>query len=162
MTPARPVERDAAANGGDRPVSTANRDRLVAAFDSDQFSRTPGDACSRQPCAAHQRYRRFDLEVDLVQRHVCRSGQGLAMTEREWILVDALVSRAGSVWPRSDLRVLLSRSGAACSSNALSILLFNLRSKLGKDVIQTIRGRGYRLTPSNEVHGDARPQSMPK
>lgn len=162
MTPLRPVVCDSPVNGADRPVSTTGRDRSITAFDPGQVTRTPDDACQRRAGAVQYRYRRFDLEIDLVRRHVCRYGQELAMTHREWVLVEALVRRAGSVWPRSDLRVLLSRSGPACSSNALSILLFNVRSKLGKDVIQTIRGRGYRLTPSNEAHGDTRQEAIPK
>ena len=31
------------------------------------------------------------------------------------------------------------------ASNALQVHVFNLRSKLGKDVIQTVRGMGYRI-----------------
>ncbi|MNT92957.1 Transcriptional regulatory protein QseB [compost metagenome] len=53
--------------------------------------------------------------------------------------------RAGRTVSASDLEALVLGLDSDLASNALQVHVFNLRSKLGKDVIQTVRGMGYRI-----------------
>jgi two-component system, OmpR family, response regulator len=96
-------------------------------------------------CAAAQRFRCDDVEFDVGDQSAWRDCQPLLLTDCEWTLLAALARCGGNALPRSTLLELLARTGAAPSGNALNIHLCNLRRKVGKDVIQTIRGRGYRL-----------------
>ena len=90
-----------------------------------------------------------EVEFDLARRSVHLDGQQVALTPREWLLVDALALRDGVPTPRLELQRLLARvDSESTTENAVAILLCNLRRKLGSDVLQTIRGRGYRLVPS--------------
>ncbi len=57
----------------------------------------------------------------------------------------------GNPMPRSQLLDLLARAGPAPSANALNIHLCNLRRKVGRDLIQTIGGRGDRLVAPRAI-----------
>jgi two-component system, OmpR family, response regulator len=103
-------------------------------------------------CAAAQRFRCDDVEFDLCDQSAWRDGQPLLLTDCEWTLLAALARCGGNALPRSTLLDLLARTGVAPSGNALNIHLCNLRRKVGKDVIQTIRGRGYRLVAPRAIN----------
>jgi len=67
------------------------------------------------------------------------------LTAREWALLDALSARAGRVVSKPDLDALVSGFEGEVSSNVLEVHVFNLRRKLGRELIQTVRGLGYRI-----------------
>jgi DNA-binding response OmpR family regulator len=102
-------------------------------------------------CAAARRFRCDVVEFDVADQSAWRDGQQLFLTECEWTLLAALARCGGNALPRHTLIALLARTGVVPSGNALNIHLCNLRRKLGKDVIQTIRGRGYRLVAPQAI-----------
>jgi DNA-binding response OmpR family regulator len=110
----------------------------------------PSEA-SPAPCAAAQRFRCDAVEFDVADQSAWRDGRQLLLTDCEWTLLAALARCGGSALPRLTLIALLARTGVVPSGNALNIHLCNLRRKLGKDVIQTIRGRGYRLVAPQAI-----------
>jgi two-component system, OmpR family, response regulator len=67
------------------------------------------------------------------------------LTAREWAVLEALVRRAGRVVTKSELDRLVMGLDAHVQSNALEVHVSALRRKLGKDVIDTVRGLGYRV-----------------
>jgi two-component system OmpR family response regulator len=85
------------------------------------------------------------IEVDLTAKSVWRDGLAMDLTAREWELLEALVLRAGRLVSRHDLEALVLGSDGEVASNAIEVHIFKLRSKLGKSVIETVRGMGYRL-----------------
>lgn len=99
-----------------------------------------GAAC---PWPAH--YRCEDVELDPTAHVAWRDGRVVALSDREWRVVELLVDRAGHPVPRTDLAGRLFDAGMALSDNALAVLLCRIRQKLGRNVVQTIRGQGYRL-----------------
>ena len=72
-------------------------------------------------------------------------GQRVELTAREWAVLEALVLRAGRTVSAPDLQALVLGLDNDLHSNALQVHVFHLRSKLGKDLIQTVRGLGYRM-----------------
>jgi DNA-binding response OmpR family regulator len=102
-------------------------------------------------CAAARRFRCDVVEFDVADQSAWRDGRQLLLTECESTLLAALARCGGSALPRLTLIALLARTGVVPSGNALNIHLCNLRRKLGKDVIQTIRGRGYRLVARQAI-----------
>lgn len=87
-----------------------------------------------------------DWVIDFQARSVCRAGVAVVeLTSREWSLLEALATRAGRVVPKADLEALLIGFQTEISSNALEVHVSNLRRKLGKDIVQTVRGLGYRM-----------------
>ena len=85
------------------------------------------------------------IEFDSNEKVVYRGGVKVDLTVREWTLLDALVTRAGRVVSKQDLEALLAGFDGHVSGNTLEVHVYNLRRKLGHDVIQTVRGRGYHV-----------------
>jgi two-component system OmpR family response regulator len=58
------------------------------------------------------------------------------------------VLRAGRLVSRSDLDALVIGQDAEVSSNVLEVHISNLRRKLGRGCVETVRGLGYRIATS--------------
>jgi DNA-binding response OmpR family regulator len=88
------------------------------------------------------------LELDRNTRRVCRAGQGVELTAREFDLLAYLMEHQGEVLTRD--RLLNAVWGLAFygDENNLEVYVHYLRLKLGDTdrlLIQTVRGVGYRL-----------------
>lgn len=86
-----------------------------------------------------------DIEVDLAARSVRRAGQAVALTAREWALFEAFVQRPHQLMSKPQLEERLYSFDAEVESNTIEVYVARLRKKLGADVIETVRGMGYRL-----------------
>lgn len=86
-----------------------------------------------------------DVQVDLTARAALLQGQRVDLTAREWAVLEALVRRSGRIVPRPDLERLVMGSEGEVLSNALEVHVSALRRKLGRHLIETIRGLGYRI-----------------
>ncbi len=84
-------------------------------------------------------------QVDPAARVARWDGQRVDLTAREWALVEALARRAGRIVPKADLERLLLGSDADVQSNALEVHVSSVRRKLGRELIETVRGLGYRM-----------------
>ena len=90
------------------------------------------------------------LQVDLEGRGVWRTAEGttperVELTAREWAVLEALVRRAGRVVTRSELERLVLGLDTSVQSNTLEVHVSALRRKIGRDLIDTVRGLGYRI-----------------
>mgnify|MGYP000909590191 CR=1 FL=1 len=88
-----------------------------------------------------------DLEIDLAARSVRRDGKAIALTAREWSLFEAFVQRPNQIMSKAQLEERLYSFGAEVESNTIEVYIARLRKKLGADVVETVRGMGYRLGP---------------
>lgn len=90
----------------------------------------------------------MDLAARGVWLHDDQSGEArVELTAREWTLLEALAVRAGRIVSRQDLEGLMLGSDGEVSSNVLEVHVANLRRKLGRSLIDTVRGMGYRINP---------------
>ena len=85
------------------------------------------------------------VEVDLTARAVRAHGARIDLTAREWAVLEALVLRAGRIVPKPDLERLVLGFEAELASNALEVHVSALRRKLGRGLVETVRGLGYRV-----------------
>ncbi|MBL8331728.1 MAG: response regulator transcription factor [Rubrivivax sp.] len=85
------------------------------------------------------------VRLDLAARSASLSGERVELTAREWGLVEALARRAGRIVPKADLERLLLGADAEVQSNALEVHVSSVRRKLGRELIDTVRGLGYRM-----------------
>lgn len=90
-------------------------------------------------------YRNDDLVLDVAGRHATRAGQEVAITAREWAILEILVRRAGRVVSRLDLLESVWGDAGETAASSLEVLVGRLRRKLGSDLIRTLRGEGYAL-----------------
>lgn len=110
---------------------------------------------SRRVAGVAQRKAFGAVEVDLTAKAVWLNGQAMELTAREWDILEALVLRSGRLVSKNDLEALVLGSDSELSSNAIEVHIFKLRSKLGKELIETVRGLGYRMTPSESAPAKA-------
>jgi two-component system OmpR family response regulator len=85
------------------------------------------------------------VELDLNDRAALVGGAPAALTAREWSVLEALALRTGRVVTKRDLEALVLGFDGDLSSNAIEVHVCRLRSKLGRRVIETVRGIGYRM-----------------
>ena len=73
-------------------------------------------------------------------------GLPLRLTALEWRVLSCLTLRKEHVVARPDLFQRVYDSDAEVDSNSVEVIIARLRRKIGHGLIQTVRGRGYRLT----------------
>ncbi|HEY0014260.1 MAG TPA: response regulator transcription factor [Allosphingosinicella sp.] len=73
-------------------------------------------------------------------------GLPLRLTAFEWRVLSALMLRKESVVERSEILERVYEYDADVDSNSLEVIVGRLRRKIGAQMIETVRGRGYRLT----------------
>ena len=81
--------------------------------------------------------------IDIAGRRVTRAGQSVALTAREYALLEFLALHRGEVVTRTSLYEHLFEEDDDTLSNLLDVHVSNLRKKLGADFITTHRGQGY-------------------
>jgi two-component system, OmpR family, response regulator len=86
-----------------------------------------------------------DLTLDAARRQAILGQQRLCLSPKEYVLLEALISSAEQVVPRAQLQATAYGWQDEVESNALDVHIHNLRRKLGKERILTVRGVGYRL-----------------
>jgi two-component system OmpR family response regulator len=91
------------------------------------------------------------FRIDRSGQQVFVGDNCIVLTAKEWALLDRLVQRPGAIVSGESLRATLNGFQSEVVSNTLEVFINRLRSKLGRDFIETHRGQGYRL--NGGVHG---------
>lgn len=123
-------------------------DYLGKPFDLDELAarlraiarRGEGRAAATIPAAG--------LVLDPAIHTVSRDGKSLDITRREFAILRALAERPGTIRSRAELEERLYGWQEDVESNAIEVHVHNLRQKLGRELIETVRGVGYRLRPT--------------
>ena len=95
-----------------------------------------------------------DLTLDPATRQVCRGGESVLLSSREFALLEAFMRRPGRVLTRDQLRDLVWDVAHDGHSNVVDVYVRYLRQKIdrpfGHASLQTVRGVGYRLDRSGQ------------
>lgn len=90
-----------------------------------------------------------DLEVDTKARRVTRAGNSIAMTAKEFALLEYMAHRSGDIVSRSEIWEHVYSFEADNHSNVVDVYISYLRKKIDKEgmakLIHTRRGQGYVL-----------------
>lgn len=81
--------------------------------------------------------------IDTNARTVCRDGEAVELTAREYAILELLARRRGSIVTRSAIYEHVYDEHEDTLSNVIDVFIAGLRRKLGPDVIRTRRGHGY-------------------
>jgi two-component system OmpR family response regulator len=84
-----------------------------------------------------------DVRIDTRARQVSLRGESVALTAREYVVLEYLALHRGEVLSRTNLYEHLFDENDDTLSNVIDVHVFNLRKKLGPDLIATRRGQGY-------------------
>jgi two-component system OmpR family response regulator/two-component system response regulator QseB len=85
------------------------------------------------------------VTLEPATRLVYRNGESITVSTREFDLLHVLMLNAGRVMSREQLEQAMYGWGQEVESNAVEVHIHRLRTKLGSDLIRTIRGVGYVL-----------------
>jgi two-component system, OmpR family, response regulator len=85
------------------------------------------------------------VELELQARTARRDGQPVELTAREWAVVEVLARRPHSTVSKEQIEDALYAFDEEIESNAIEVYISRIRRKLGRDIVRTIRGLGYRL-----------------
>ncbi len=89
------------------------------------------------------------LTIDLVRRRAVRDGRRIALTAKEFALLELLMRRRGEVLPRSLIASQVWDMNFDSDTNVIDVAIRRLRSKVDDDfepkLIRTVRGMGYVL-----------------
>ncbi|WP_123600877.1 response regulator transcription factor [Micromonospora sp. Llam0] len=88
-----------------------------------------------------------DLSLDPARRRVTRADAEVALTAREYALLEYLMRRAGEVVSKIELLDHVWEASVDTAPNAVEVYIGYLRRKIGRDRLETVRGAGYRLVP---------------
>jgi DNA-binding response OmpR family regulator len=86
-----------------------------------------------------------EVELDVTGRSCRRAGQPVDLTPRELAVLEYLMRRQGEVVPKSEILGHVWDFAFEGGENVVEVHVSALRRKLGPDVIETVRGGGYRV-----------------
>jgi len=97
------------------------------------------------------------LRLDTRRGLATVEGHPLDLTAHEFKVLSYLMHHQGAVVSRGELTEHVYAQDFDRDSNVIEVFIGRLRRKLGADLIETVRGQGYRLRPPPATPGAARP-----
>jgi len=120
-------------------------DYLVKPFDLDELAARIRAVARRRAGRAAAALQVGDLELDTSARRAKWKGREVALSAREFALLETLAERPGAYFTRAQLEDRVYGWGEEIGSNAVEVHIHALRRKLDPALIRNVRGMGYSL-----------------
>lgn len=120
-------------------------DYLVKPFDLDELAARVRALLRRGSGRADPVISHGKLVLNPATRVATFAGAPLALSPREFALLEALLDRPGAVLSRAQLEERIYGWGQEVESNAVEVHIHALRKKLGAEFIRNVRGVGYKV-----------------
>ena len=88
-----------------------------------------------------------DVRLDPATREVTVADAQVSLTPREFGLLEYLLRRPGRVITKVEILDHVWDPASAVNPNVVEVYVGYLRRKLGRQLVETVRGAGYRLAP---------------
>lgn len=85
------------------------------------------------------------LVLDPATLSATLDGQAVPLSRREFAVLSALMERPGVIRSRMEIEERLYGWQEEVESNTVEVHIHNLRAKVGRETIETVRGLGYRV-----------------
>ena len=118
-------------------------DYVTKPFDPDELAARMRALRRRAAGRSQALLRHGDLVLDPAARTALRAGEPVALSSREFAVLQALLEARPRVLSRQQIEAALYNWDSALDSNAIEVHVHHLRKKLGDGVIRTLRGVGY-------------------
>jgi two-component system response regulator QseB len=122
-------------------------DYLIKPFDLDELAARIRALLRRKSGRPAPLLEHLSVVLDPAGHRVTQQGNEVALSPREFTLLQLLMERPGMILSRAQLEERLYGWGEEVESNAVEVHIHGLRRKLGAQFILTVRGVGYRLRP---------------
>ena len=86
-----------------------------------------------------------DSTFDFAARKARKNDTEVAVTSKEWAILELLARRQGRIVPRLDLLEGVWGEATESAEGSLEVLIARLRRKFDANLIRTLRGEGYAL-----------------
>ena len=123
-------------------------DYLVKPFDLDELAARIRALLRRKSGHTAPAIEHLGVVLNPATHSVLRDGREVALSPREFALLQLLMERPGTILSRARIEERLYGWGEEIESNAVEVYVHGLRRKLGADFILNVRGVGYRVRPA--------------
>jgi two-component system, OmpR family, response regulator QseB len=123
-------------------------DYLIKPFDLDELAARIRALLRRKSGRPAPVIEHLGVILDPASHRVTQRGAEVALSPREFALLQLLMERPGTILSRGQLEERLYGWGEEVESNAVEVHIHGLRRKLGAQFILNVRGVGYRLKPT--------------
>ena len=118
-------------------------DYVVKPYDTDELLARIRALVRRAAGRAESVFAYKNITLNPATHEATLDGQAVALSAREWAVLEPLIARPGAVLSRAQLEEKLFSWKDDVSSNAVEVYIHGVRKKLGSELIQTVRGLGY-------------------
>ena len=129
-------------------MDTGADDYLGKPFDLDELGARVRAISRRQSGRASPLLSCSGIVLDPAQISVTKNGVPVSLSRREFAVLTSLMDRPGTIRSKDKLEERLYGWQEEIESNTVEVHIHNLRAKLGRHVIETVRGLGYRMRVS--------------
>jgi DNA-binding response OmpR family regulator len=118
-------------------------DYLVKPFNAKELSARVRSALRRSSGRSDPEFEVQGIRFNPTTRQVLKDGEPVALSAKEYAIIEALIQRPGIMLSRVQLEERIYGWGGEVDSNAVQVHIHAIRQKLGRNFIQTLRGVGY-------------------
>lgn len=132
-----------------RGLDTGADDYLGKPFDLDELAARVRAIVRRGAGRASPQLAASGIVLDPTRLAATVDGADVTLSRREFAVLSTLMERPGTIRSRSEIEDRLYGWQEEVESNAVEVHIHNLRAKVGRDRIETVRGLGYRMRPNS-------------
>lgn len=140
-------------------------DLLTKPYDHDEFAARVEAVVRRRNGYARSVLRVGPLEIDMASREVRIDEQPLAVTRKEYAILELMALRKGRVIPKQNFLDHLYSGLDGPETRVIDVFICNLRKKLANwgfgNLIDTVRGHGYIMRDLADVPAEVLPLVAP-
>jgi DNA-binding response OmpR family regulator len=118
-------------------------DYLVKPFEIRELLARMRAVLRRQGGQADSVLRSGELELDIASHELSYRGNTQALSAKEFAVIRALIERPGQILSRCQLEDKIYGWGEEVESNAIDVLIYYIRKKFSKEIINNVRGAGW-------------------
>ncbi|SPL70593.1 response regulator transcription factor [Acinetobacter stercoris] len=125
-------------------------DYLVKPFSLEELSaRIRSQIRQNQSSTASQVLQFANLQLDPQAKNVLLDQKAISLTAKEFQILHKLMQKPESIVTREQLEESLYAWGEEIESNAIEVFIYQIRKKIGSQMIKTIRGLGYKMNQAD-------------
>lgn len=120
-------------------------DYLVKPFAFEEFIARVRALSRRPHQSQNQEFRIGNLELNTTTFEVKKDGEMIELSKKEFSLLEYLMRNVGRVVSKENIIAHVWDYESDILPNTVEVFIGYLRNKIGKDIIKTVRGFGYKL-----------------